>query len=211
MFTGLVSGVGEVVRVRTRRGLRELAIRSPFPPEDLPRGASIAVQGVCVTLIAPGSSDGLFHAEIGPETLRRTTLGRLRAGDRVHLETALKASDRLGGHLVQGHVDGVGRVRRRGRMGGEHVLEIGLPVRMGRYVVEKGSISVDGVSLTVGRKGAGWFRVHIIPATASATNLADYRIGRPVNIEVDLMAKYAESLCGSAGVQASHPRGMSAL
>ncbi len=194
MFTGLVSGVGEVARVRTRQGLRELAIRSPFPPEDLLPGASIAVQGVCLTLIAQGSADGLFRAEVGPETLRRTTLGRLQAGDRVHLERALRANDRLGGHIVQGHVDGVGRVRRRGKMGGEWVLEIAIPARMGRYLVEKGSICVDGVSLTVGRKGAGWFRVHIIPATASATSLADYRIGRPVNIEVDLMAKYAESL-----------------
>ena len=115
-------------------------------------------------------------------------------GDRVHLEQALRANDRLGGHLVQGHVDGVGRVRRRGRMGGELVLEIGIPVRLGRYVVEKGSICVDGVSLTVGRRAAGWFRVHIIPATVAATRLAECRVGRPVNIEVDLMAKYAESL-----------------
>lgn len=194
MFTGLVSGVGEIVRVRSRRGVRELSILSPYPPEDLIPGASIAVQGVCLTLISQGSADGLFQAEVGPETQRRTTLGRLRVGDRVHLEQALRASDRLGGHLVQGHIDGVGRVRRRGRVGGEIVLEIGIPVRLGRYVVEKGSICVDGVSLTVGRRGAGWFRVHLIPATVAATRLAECRIGRPVNIEVDLMAKYAESL-----------------
>jgi riboflavin synthase len=196
MFTGLVSGVGEVIRVRIRQGIRELTIRSPFPPEDLRPGASIAVHGVCLTLVAQGSADGVFRVEAGKETLHRTVLGRIRVGDRVHLERALRADDRLGGHLVQGHVDGIGKIRRRGRAGGEWVLEIGIPPRMRRYVVEKGSICVDGVSLTVGRTGPGWFRVHIIPATAAATRLTDYRVGRPVNIEVDLLAKYVESLAG---------------
>jgi riboflavin synthase len=196
MFTGLVSGVGEVIRVRIRQGIRELTIRSPFPPEDLRPGASIAVHGVCLTLVAQGSADGVFRVEAGKETLHRTVLGRIRVGDRVHLERALRADDRLGGHLVQGHVDGIGKIRRRGRAGGEWVLEIGIPPRMRRYVVEKGSICVDGVSLTVGRTGPGWFRVHIIPATVASTRLTDYRVGRPVNIEVDLLAKYVESLAG---------------
>lgn len=196
MFTGLVSGVGEIVRVRTRRGARELTIRSPFPLEDLCRGASIAVHGVCLTLVADGSKDGVFRVEAGAETLRRSILGRLRSGDGVHLERALRVDDRLGGHLVQGHVDGVGRVRRVGRLAGEWTLEIGIPPRLRRYVVEKGSICVDGVSLTVGRTGPGWFRVHIIPATAAVTRLTGYKAGQMVNIEVDLLAKYVESLLG---------------
>ena len=150
-------------------------------------------------MVADGSEDGVFRVEAGAETLKRSVLGRLRSGDGVHLERALRVDDRLGGHLVQGHVDGVGRVRRTGRMAGEWTLEIGIPPRLRRYVVEKGSICVDGVSLTVGRTGPGWFRVHIIPATAAATRLTAYRAGHLVNIEVDLLAKYVESLLGRTG------------
>ena len=117
MFTGLVSGVGEVVRVRALPGAREFSIRSSYAGEDLPQGASVAVQGVCLTLIEPGIGS-VFKVRAGAETLRRSVLGRFKRGDRVHLELALRATDRLGGHLVQGHVDGVGRVRRRGRIGG---------------------------------------------------------------------------------------------
>ncbi len=123
----------------------------------------------------------------------------------------MRADDRLGGHIVQGHVDGLGKIRRRGRIGGEWVLEIGIPERLRRYVVEKGSICIDGVSLTVGRTGPEWFRVHIIPATAASTRLTDYRVGRPVHIEVDLLAKYVESLVGRAKRPSGDSRGAAAL
>ena len=194
MFTGLVEGIGRVSGVRSRAGVRELTIRSPFPKEDLSEGASIAVSGVCLTLVSGGSDDGVFRAQAVAETLRRTTIGRLRVGDAVHLERALRAGARIGGHFVQGHVDGLGRIRRSIRASGETTLEVAIPRRLNRYVVEKGSIAIDGVSLTVGRCGAGWMRVHIVPKTAAATLLADYRAGRKVNLEVDLLAKYAESL-----------------
>jgi riboflavin synthase len=194
MFTGLVEGIGEVCGVRTRGGVRDLRIRSPFPQEDLTEGASIAVQGVCLTLVESGTADGAFRVQAVPETLRRTTVGRLRVGDAVHLERALRADSRLGGHFVQGHIDGLGRIRRARREQGETTLDIMIPSRLARYVVEKGSIAIDGVSLTVGRKGVGWMRVHIIPKTVGATLLGSYRVGRKVNLEVDLLAKYAESL-----------------
>lgn len=194
MFTGLVEGIGEVRGVRTRAGVRDLTIRSSFPAEDLVEGASIAVNGVCLTLVGPGGDDGEFRVQAVPETLRRTTIGRLKTGDSVHLERALRADARLGGHFVQGHVDGLGRVRRASRRQGELTLEIAIPGRLGRYIVEKGSIAIDGVSLTVGRVGPGWMRVHIIPKTAAVTMLSGYRAGYTVNLEVDLIAKYTESL-----------------
>jgi riboflavin synthase len=194
MFTGLVEGIGEVRGVRTRAGVRDLTIRSSFPREDLAEGASIAVNGVCLTLVGPGGTEGDFTVQAVPETLHRTTIGRLKAGDTVHLERALRADARLGGHFVQGHVDGLGRVRRAGRRQGETTLEIAIPGRLERYIVEKGSIAIDGVSLTVGRVGPGWMRVHIIPKTAAVTLLAGYRAGHAVNLEVDLIAKYTESL-----------------
>lgn len=196
MFTGLVSGMGEVVRVSARQGVTRFTFRSPYPAGELKQGVSIAVNGVCLTLIADGGRDGTFEVEAGGETLRRSTLGGLRPGDQVHLELAMRASDRIGGHLVQGHVDGVGKVRRTGKIRGDWVLEIGIPPGLSRYIVEKGSISVDGVSLTVGSTRSAWFRVHIIPTTAAGTLLTEYRVGHPVNVEVDILAKYVESLAG---------------
>ncbi len=197
MFTGLVEAVGVVRSARTRGGVRELEVESPLDPASLTRGASIAIQGVCLTLTQAGAQNGRFRVEAGPETIRRTTLGSWRAGDRVHLERALRLGDRLGGHIVQGHVDGTGELLRSGRTGGAWSMEIGLDSAWMRYVVEKGSIAVDGVSLTVAKRRRGRFKVQIIPATAQATLLATYRPGRRVNIEVDIMAKYAESILRS--------------
>ena len=197
MFTGLVEDIGEIVGLRSRGGVREIAIRTTLSPPELHAGDSVSVHGVCLTLIAECAPDGVFRVQAVSETLRRTTLGKLRSGSRVHLERALRLGDRLGGHLVQGHVDGLGSVRRAERIGGEWVLEVGVPSRWRRYLVEKGSICVDGVSLTVARIGAGWFRVHIVPVTAASTLFAHYRPGRDVNLEVDLIAKYVGSLFGA--------------
>jgi len=193
MFTGLVSAIGEVRGILNCAGVRELRIRSPYPTADLRKGASVAIHGVCLTLTEDGRADGTFRVQAARETLRRTTLSRLQAGDRVHLELALAAGDRLGGHLVQGHVDGFGRLRRIARLRGEWVLDIRFPRRLCPYIVEKGSIALDGVSLTVGRTGLGRFRVHVIPTTAQGTLLAHYRPGRLVNLEVDVIAKYVEA------------------
>jgi len=198
MFTGLVEGIGEVRAVRVRFGVRELRIRSPFPREDLGAGSSISIHGVCLTLVGSAAPGGTFCVQVVSETLRRSNLGRLRAGDRVHLERSLRAGARLGGHIVQGHVDGLGRIRRSGHRAGEWVMDIGHQRAIARYIVEKGSICVDGVSLTVARKGRDWFRVHIIPATAAATLFARYRPGRLVNLEVDPIAKYVESVLAMA-------------
>jgi riboflavin synthase len=193
MFTGLVQGIGEIRQVRDRAGVRSFRIRSPFAGGDLHRGESVAVHGVCLTLTEDGMPDGTFLVDAARETLRRTTLARLRGGDRVHLERALAAGDRLGGHLVQGHVDGVGLLRRSTRVRGEWILSVLHPRRLAPYIVEKGSIAIDGVSLTVGLVRSAGFRVHIIPTTANETLLARYRPGRRVNLEVDVIAKYVES------------------
>jgi riboflavin synthase len=193
MFTGLVEAIGEVTGIRNRAGVREIRFRSPFPASDLRKGASISIHGVCLTLIEEGTAEGAFRVEAARETLRRTTLAHLRMGDRVHLERALSAGDRLGGHIVQGHVDGIGKVGRAGRLRGEWVIEVLMPRDLVPYVVEKGSIAIDGVSLTVGRVAPGRFRVHIIPATLGATLLATYRRGRRINLEVDVIAKYVEA------------------
>jgi riboflavin synthase len=199
MFTGLIEGLGEVVGRTDRAGVREIRIRPSFPAAEMRAGDSVAIQGVCLTLAGGPSSDGTFRVAAIPETLRRTTLASLRPGDPVHLERALRASDRLGGHLVQGHVDAVGRVRRTSRERGAWVLEIGLPGGLGRYLVEKGSICVDGVSLTVVDRTPAHFSVHIVPATAEKTLLARYAPGREVNLEVDVLAKYVESLLRADG------------
>jgi len=194
MFTGLVEDVGEIVGLKDHAGLREITVRSALPATELRAGDSVSVQGVCLTLIADGQPDGTFRVQAVTETVRRSTLAKVRSGDPVHLERALKLGDRLGGHLVQGHVDGRGRVRRVERVGSESILDIGIPAHLRRYVVEKGSICVDGVSLTVARTGRDWFQIYIVPATAKATCLARYRPGQEVNLEVDLVAKYVESL-----------------
>lgn len=198
MFTGLVEAIGEVAEAKAAGGTRTFRVRSPFPRSDLASGASIAIQGVCLTLIEPGSSDGVFRVQAARESLRRSTLATLRAGDRVHLERAVRVGDRLGGHLVQGHVDGIGTVRRSSLLSGNWVMDVAAPPALMRYVVEKGSIALDGVSLTVGKVGHGALRVHIIPATLAATLLGSYRAGRKVNIEVDVLAKYVERLIPAA-------------
>jgi riboflavin synthase len=205
MFTGLIEDVGELLALRTRGGVRELTIRSQLPGGELRSGESIAVHGVCLTLTEDGKPDGTFRVEAVPETLRRSCLKSFRVGDRVHLERALRAGDRLGGHLVQGHVDEVGRIRRTNRSAGEHLIEVSVRRSSMRYVVEKGSIAIDGISLTVATRGTDWFRVAFIPKTEEGTLVAGYRVGREVNLEFDLIAKYVESLLG--GFRSTTPEG----
>jgi riboflavin synthase len=185
MFTGIVEELGTVAAVEPDR----LTVRGPVVTADARHGDSIAVNGVCLTVTSAG--DGEFTADVMAETLRRTSLGALRPGHRVNLERAARIGDRLGGHLVQGHVDGVGTILVREP---DDVVRFSLPAGMDRYVVEKGSITVDGVSLTVVAVDPDSFTVGLVPTTLALTTLGHKGVGDPVNLEVDVVAKYVEKL-----------------
>jgi riboflavin synthase len=187
MFTGIVEELGTVESLDGPR----LRLRAEHVVKDASLGASIAVNGCCLTVVAFGedAAGGWWEAELSDETFSRTTLGALRSGDRVNLERPVRLSDRLGGHLVQGHVDGVGEV-----VSPSPDLRVAVPAELSRYVVEKGSITVDGVSLTVVDSLPGELSVAVIPHTAEVTTLGRRGVGESVNLEVDVMAKYAESL-----------------
>jgi riboflavin synthase len=194
MFTGIVEGTGTVAALAAAAdgsGAR-LEVAAPWLAGELRLGESVAVNGCCVTVAEPTS--GGFAAHLVAETLRRTALGGLAAGARVNLERPMTLGGRLGGHLVQGHVDGVARVLDRAPVGDGEEVRIELPPDLDRYVVEKGSIAVDGVSLTVAGVGPGWFAVALVPHTLEVTTLGDRRPGDPVQLEVDVVAKYVERL-----------------
>ncbi|MEU1602860.1 riboflavin synthase [Micromonospora matsumotoense] len=193
MFTGIVEELGEVVRIADTGGDSALvAIRGPLVTSDARHGDSIAVNGVCLTVVEVDG--GVFTADVMGETLRRSALGGLSPGDPVNLERAAALNSRLGGHLVQGHVDGVGEVLSREPAAQWETLRFRLPTTLARYVVEKGSITVDGVSLTVAAVGDDWFTVGLIPTTLGLTTLGARGVGAPVNLEVDVLAKYVERL-----------------
>ena len=192
MFTGIVEELGSVVAVEPQGDAVRLRIRGPVVASDAVHGASIAVNGVCLTVVDHG--DGAFTADVMQETLDRSSLGGLAAGSRVNLERPVTLQARLGGHLVQGHVDGTGVILER--IPSEHweVVRVSLPDDLGRYVVEKGSITVDGVSLTVVEAARDSFTVSLIPTTLELTTLGSKEVGDPVNLEVDVVAKYVERL-----------------
>ncbi|MFC7234628.1 riboflavin synthase [Halosegnis marinus] len=191
MFTGIIEDTGEVrARESTDGGLR-LRIAAPFAAE-LEHGQSVAVSGACLT-VEEHDDDG-FSLFLSEETVERTYLGGLEPGDAVNLERALPADGRFDGHFVQGHVDGVGAVTGIERVDDDWVFAFSLPESMGRYVVEKGSVTVDGISLTVADLRDGEFTVAVIPATYDITTLSDKAVGDPVHLEVDVVAKYVESL-----------------
>ncbi|MFC6023277.1 riboflavin synthase [Plantactinospora solaniradicis] len=198
MFTGIVEELGELVRrVETGGDSALVAIRGPLVTSDARHGDSISVNGVCLTVV---ESDGdVFTADVMGETFRRTSLGALRPGDPVNLERAATLGSRLGGHLVQGHVDGVAEIVRREPAEQWETVTFTLPEALARYVVEKGSITVDGVSLTVAALADGLFSVGLIPTTLAATTLGRKGIGEPVNLEVDVLAKYVERLLTTGG------------
>ncbi len=196
MFTGIVEELGRVVEVARLAGdSARVVISGPTVTSDARPGDSIAVNGVCLTAVT--LEDGTFSADVMAETLTRSSLGSLVPGDPVNLERPMSADGRFGGHIVQGHVDGVGRIRARRPSEHWEVVEIDLPPALARYLVEKGSITVDGVSLTVVEvvdDPSPWFSVSLIPTTLAGTTLGTREVGAAVNLEVDVIAKYVERL-----------------
>jgi riboflavin synthase len=190
MFTGIVEELGTVAE----RGDAHMVVSARKVLRDSERGSSVAVNGVCLTVVTIDQEAGSLAFDLSPETVARTTLGGLEPGDPVNLERPVTLLSRLGGHLVQGHVDGVGRVAGVVKQAAGSEMEIELPENLARYVVDKGSIAVDGVSLTVAGASDGRFAVALVPHTLEATNLGAARVGHPVNLEVDVMAKYVEGL-----------------
>jgi riboflavin synthase len=194
MFTGIVEGTGTVAALAAAAdasGAR-LEVEAPWLAGRLALGESVAVNGCCVTVAEPTTAG--FAADLVAETLRRTALGGLEAGARVNLERPVPLGGRLGGHLVQGHVDGIAKVLNRTPVGEGEEVRVELPPDLERYVVAKGSIAVDGVSLTVAGVGPGWFTVALVPHTLAVTTLGARRPGDPVQLEVDVVAKYVERL-----------------
>jgi riboflavin synthase len=192
VFTGLIEEAGRVAEVRPGAAGARLLVTARDVTEGLRVGDSIAVNGACLTAVEV-TADG-FGVDCVAETLRRTALGALAPGDRVNLERPMRLGDRLDGHLVQGHVDGIGTVRGARGEGESTLLEVAPPAGLMRYIVEKGSIAVDGVSLTVAARLADAFTVALIPHTMAVTALGPGAVGRAVNLEVDVVAKYVESL-----------------
>ena len=193
MFTGIVEELGEVVAKEDLGDAARFTLRGPTVTTDARHGDSIAVNGVCLTVVDV-LPDGGFTADVMAETLSRSSLAALAVGSPVNLERAAAVNSRLGGHIVQGHVDGTGTVISRTPSPHWEVVRITLPPKLSRYVVEKGSITVDGVSLTVSGLGDDWFEVSLIPTTLGLTTLGRAPVGTPVNLEVDVIAKYVERL-----------------
>jgi riboflavin synthase len=194
VFTGIVEELGEIVRLEARGDSAVLIVRASLVASDVPHGASIAVNGVCLTVVDAEGARLTF--DVMAETLKRSVIGTLRAGERVNLERAVRADGRLDGHIVQGHVDGTGVIVARTPGDAWDLVRFGLPADLSRYVAEKGSIAVDGVSLTVTAVGDDWFEVGLIPETLRATTLGAKQPGDPVNLEVDVLAKYVARLVG---------------
>jgi riboflavin synthase len=194
MFTGLVEGVGEIAGLTPQaEGLR-ITVKTSFRATELVLGESVAVAGACLTVVAIAPPAASF--EVSPETLARTTFPLKKVGDRVNLERSLRLGDRLGGHLVTGHVDAAGTLRQRREGAAYFQLQIELPAALNRFVIEKGSIAVDGVSLTVNAVQGNSFSVNIIPHTAQETTLAALKVGDRVNLETDIIGKYVARLLG---------------
>ncbi|MGW0604553.1 riboflavin synthase [Streptomyces sp. NPDC002644] len=200
MFTGIVEELGEVTAVEQLDDAARFRLRGPVVTEGARHGDSIAVNGVCLTVVEHEGDQ--FTADVMAETLKRSSLGALGVGSRVNLERPTPVGGRLGGHIVQGHVDGTGTVL--DRQASEHweIVRVSLPAELSRYVVAKGSITVDGISLTVVEAGQDFFTVSLIPTTLALTTLGIKRTGDPVNLEVDVVAKYVERLLGADRTEA---------
>jgi riboflavin synthase len=203
MFTGIVEELGQIVSVEAGEESAVIRVRGPLVTSDAAHGASIAVNGVCLTVVEHDGDS--FSVDVMAETLRRSSLGDLSCGDPVNLERAMAASSRFGGHIVQGHVDGTAEVVSRTHGDRWEVVTFTLPQGLARYVVEKGSITVDGVSLTVSAVDGATFSVSLIPTTLGLTTLGHKGVGATVNLEVDVLAKYVERLLAAGMPVASAP------
>ncbi|QQS45909.1 MAG: riboflavin synthase [Acidobacteriota bacterium] len=195
MFTGIIEELGTLRKVTPALDGARIEVSARQVLEDARTGDSIAVNGVCLTVVDRGTD--WFAADISAETLSRTSLKAARPGARVNLERPLTPSSRLGGHIVQGHVDGTGTYLEARASGDGWIVRIGFPQDLARYIVEKGSIAVDGISLTVATLGTDWLEIAIIPHTWKVTNLSSLERGDPVNLEVDIIAKYVERMLGA--------------
>jgi riboflavin synthase len=191
MFTGIITDLGRV-RVASPGAMMRLEIETRYPAESIAIGASIACNGACLSVVERGA--GWFAVEASAETLSKTTLGDWRVGTAVNLERPLKLGDELGGHLVLGHVDGVGAIVERRQDGGSVRLKVGAPLDLARFIAPKGSIAIDGVSMTVNDVAGSQFDVNVIPITQRETNLGALAMGMPVNLEIDMMARYVARL-----------------
>lgn len=192
MFTGIIEDVGEVERIETAGEIERLSLLTHLNPSEIKLGDSIAVDGVCLTVVK--KIGHLLQVDLSTETRQRTTLGFARPGQKVNLERALRAGDRFGGHLVQGHVDGMGTIIEREILGDQTVIHIQVPEEIARYIITKGSVAVDGISLTVNRVSGDVFSVTIIPHTARRTTIIQKGRGSKVNIESDIIGKYIEAI-----------------
>jgi len=192
MFTGIVEDRGKVLKMEHRGEMRRLTLEVPFDLTEVQPGDSININGVCLTVV--DKKGRAFSVDLSPETLQRATFTRVKEGDKVNLERALRFSDRLGGHIVTGHIDGIGVVTER-RMEGDFLhLRIRIPQALTRYVVQKGSIAIDGISLTVNDCQRDWIQLTLIPYTLEKTTLVDKQVGDEVNVETDILGKYVERI-----------------
>ena len=197
MFTGLIEEVGHIALIQRRERLFDITVEAETVLDDVKIGDSISVNGVCLTVTATG--DTKFTVQAVEETLRRTTLEKQKKGSPVNLERSLRPGDRLGGHLVQGHVDGTGRITSVKGTRDNVLISISHEPELNRYIVEKGSITVDGISLTVSSARRGEFDISVIPHTLQSTTLVNARVGNSVNLETDIISKYVEKLINSDG------------
>lgn len=191
MFTGIIEGLGTITAIRPSNQGKRLLIDAGFPLDQTKIGDSIAVSGVCVTVVMVGGKR--FEVDLSPETLAKTTFGMAKIGDRVNLERALRLSDRIDGHLVSGHIDGIGSVQQKKTIGNAIIVVIGVPEFLSRYMIAKGSVAVDGISLTINNRAKDCFDVSIIPHTAKLTTIGFKKAGDYVNIETDMIGKYIEN------------------
>lgn len=192
MFTGLIETIGRVTACERRGGAAVLAVSTTLPASEIAIGDSVAVNGACLTVTAIREAALTF--DVSPESLAGTTIGSLRSGHSVNMERALRLGDRMGGHIVTGHIDCIGTLTRSSETSGNRILEFSLPPEHARYLVSKGSVAIDGISLTVNTVTASGFSVNIIPLTRSSTTLAALKIGDNVNLETDIIGKYVERL-----------------
>ena len=197
MFTGIIEGLGTVSAIASSGPGKRLAIESDFALDQTKIGDSLSVSGACLTVVKLQVKR--FEVDVSPETLTKTTFGNVKMGDRVNLERALRLSDRLDGHLVSGHIDGLGTLQHRERIGNAILVTIGASKAITRYMIAKGSVAVDGISLTINSSSDNKFGVSIIPHTAKITTIGIKRIGDPVNIETDMIGKYVERFLNQPG------------